>query len=357
VAARVLISGWSGSSNLGDELVLAGLLRLLDGHRVAVVSIDPAATRERFDVPAVAPRDPHGLARAIRGADLMVFGGGGLLQDETSPFNLPYHLARPALALAAGVPVVGIGLGAGPLTRPGSHRSVGLLRRAVDVSVRDRASQQLLGECGIPARLGTDLAFALSRSERTPEDVITVCLRPWAGGGGWLPVGARRRHGLPEETAALLAAQLDELSSSMALPIRFVAFQADRDDDVHAEVAARMRAPVQRTAPGVHEVVDAVAAGRLVVAMRFHAGVAAVLGARPAVLLGYSPKVEALAGELGRGGRLLAWRDDDLSGLAGAGAEVMGHAAEVAATQGRLRARLQVDREVLTAGLEAASTR
>jgi polysaccharide pyruvyl transferase CsaB len=356
VGSRVLITGWSGSTNLGDELVLSGLLRLLEGHRVAVVSVDPEATQRRFDVAAVAPREVGRLRRAIRGADLLAFGGGGLLQDETSPFNLPYHLARPAFSQVSGVPFVGVGLGAGPLTRPGSRQAVGLLlRRAVAVSVRDAASQALLAECGVQARLGTDLALALPRVKAAPENVITVSLRPWGGGGGWLPVGARRRHELPETTVALLAGQLDALATQTGLGVRFVALQADRDDAVHARVADRMRAPTERVAPEVHEVVEAVTAGRIVIAMRFHAGIAAVLGSRPVVLLGYSPKVASLADELGTGGQLLAWRDEALAGLAAAGTEVLDHDAEVAAAHERLSARLTVEREVLAAGLAAAS--
>ena len=352
---RVLVSGWSGSTNLGDELVLAGLLRLLEGHEVCVVSVDPAATRVRFGVPAVAPRQAGRLVRAVREADLLVFGGGGLLQDETSPLNLPYHLARPALALALGTPVVGLGLGAGPLERPGSRRAVGLLRRFAGVSVRDEGSRRLLAACGVPARLGADLALARDSVGTGPEDVITVSLRPWSGGGGWLPVGARWRHHLDGQVVDALAGALDELSGRTGWPVRFVALQADRDDDVHAQVADRMRSPTQRTTPDVHRVVDEVAAGQLVVAMRFHAGIAAVLAGRPTVLLGYSPKVDALAAELGAGAALLPVEAASLRTLAGAASGVVGHGPDVVAARERLRARLEVDRQVLRAGLDAAA--
>ena len=351
---RVLISGWSGSSNLGDELVLAGLLRLLEAHEVLVVSVDPTATHERFGVPAVAPRQGGRLLRAVQEADLLVFGGGGLLQDETSPFNLPYHLSRPALALATGTPVVGVGLGAGPLQRPGSRTLVGLLRRAVAVSVRDVASQQLLDRCGVPARLATDLALHLDPVTPSVEDVITVSLRPWGGGGGRLPVGARRRHELPTGIVQALADGLDDLAEDTGATVRFVALQADRDDAVHAAVAARMRTATERRTPGVHEVVEEVAAGRLVVAMRYHAGIAAVLGGRPAVLLGYSPKVDALAGELGAGGALLPLEPMAVTrDLASAASAVLGQTAAVTSAREALAPRLRVNREVLEAGFHA----
>lgn len=351
---RVLVSGWSGSTNLGDELVLAGLLRLLAGHEVAVVSIDPASTRSRFGVGAVAPRDIGRLARAVREADLLVLGGGGLLQDETSPFNLPYHLARPALGLLAGTPVVGLGLGAGPLRRPGSTALVGLLRRARAVTVRDADSRRLLAEAGVEAQLAADLALHLDAVAVPVQDVITVSLRPWQGGGR-LPVGARRRHELPAPLVEALAAGLDELARTTGATVRFVALQADRDDAVHAAVAARMRTPSERRTPGVDEVVAELAAGRLVVAMRYHAGIAALLGGRPAVLLGYSPKVEALAGELGAGGALLALEPGPLAReLAPTAADVLDRGEEVAAARQRLAPRLAVNRAVLDEALRAA---
>lgn len=347
---RILVSGWSGSTNLGDELVLAGLLRLLDGHDVAVVSIDPEATWARFGLRSVAPRHLDRLARAVREADLVVLGGGGLLQDETSPFNLPYHLARPAMAWAAGTPVVGVGLGAGPLDRPGSRAMVAQLTRAVAVSVRDEPSRQLLAACGVPARTGADLALALDPPAGTPEDVITVGLRPWGGGGGWLPVGARR-HRLDPHLLDAVAAGLDELSRDTGWPVRFIALQADRDDEVHAAVASRMRTPTERRRPGVHDVIDEVAAGRLVVAMRYHAGIAAVLGERPAVLLGYSPKVERLAAEIGPGAALLPVERSALGDLARVAAAVLDHPHDGADVRHRLCGRLAIDRDVVAMGL------
>jgi polysaccharide pyruvyl transferase WcaK-like protein len=58
--------------------------------------------------------------------------------------------------------------------------------------------------------------------------------------------------------------------------------------------------------------------------MRYHGGICATLAGRPAVLVGYSPKVDALAGELGPGGRLLPWSPDGPAGLASAVQAVLG---------------------------------
>jgi polysaccharide pyruvyl transferase CsaB len=353
---RVVVSGWSGSTNLGDELVLAGLLRLLGNAGVtdaAVLSVDPAATRRRFGVRAVELRPVGRTARLIADADLLIVGGGGLLQDETSPFNLPYHLVRPWWAHRQGVPVVGLGLGAGPLTRPGSRRLVGLLRTAVAVSVRDAPSRDLLATCGVRSEIGADLAVGLDIPTGAPEDVITVSLRPWTGGGGWLPVGLRRSQPTPTGHLDAIAAGLDAASERTGLPIRFVALQSDRDDEVHRAVGARLRVPWTAATPDVHDVVAEVGAGRLVVAMRYHAGVAATLAARPVALIGYSPKVAALAQELGPGAASVAWQPEALRGLGDAVTAVAGHEAAVATGRAALRVRRQVDVAVLDRALAA----
>jgi polysaccharide pyruvyl transferase WcaK-like protein len=66
-------------------------------------------------------------------------------------------------------------------------------------------------------------------------------------------------------------------------------------------VAERLSAPATTVRPGVDDVVGEVARGRVVVAMRYHSLVSAVLGGRPALSLGYDPKVDALAGDVGPG--------------------------------------------------------
>ena len=162
---RVLVAGWIGSTNLGDELVFAGMRELLErrGIRPVAVSQDPVATRTDHGVNAVSGIDPYAITRAIGQADAVILGGGGLLQDDSSVLNLPFHLSRVALAGGRGTPFAGVGLGVGGLSTTFGR---GLVRRAmrsaVAISVRDQPSAELLAEVGVPgAVLAADTAFAL----------------------------------------------------------------------------------------------------------------------------------------------------------------------------------------------------
>ncbi len=84
---KIVVSGYYGFGNAGDEAILEAMLRdvraLAPAVRVVVLSGDPADTSARFGVEAVPRMNPGAVMRALRGADLFLSGGGSLLQDAT----------------------------------------------------------------------------------------------------------------------------------------------------------------------------------------------------------------------------------------------------------------------------------
>ena len=320
---RVTISGWTGSSNLGDELVHRALVGILHdlGAQVTTLSVDPAGTRADHGVEAV-PLRPAAVWRQASATDLGILGGGGLVQDESSLLNLPYHLSRPATWSARGVPWVGIGLGAGPLhTRASRALAAAVLRRADAITVRDADSARALRSLGLTPVEGADLTFNLRSRVVDLEDVTTVSLRGWTGRRR-LPAGPERLRATSPGFDRAVAAALDRLAEQTGRTTRFVALDGADDDAVHARVAALMATPSERRVPTVDDVVAEVGRGTVVVAMRYHALVAATLSLRPAVALTYSSKVASLAADLGPAGASLGLDPAGLAGLPAAATRV-----------------------------------
>ena len=147
MSPNVLIAGWAGSGNLGDELICGSLADLLRrrGAEVAMFSEDPAATEELHGVRAFPTRS---LREPRRWADGVVLGPGGLLQDQTSAISCAVHLGRYA-AVGAGRARAGIGLGVGPIDRWPSRWALhtAALERPRWV-VRDRSSASALRALG-----------------------------------------------------------------------------------------------------------------------------------------------------------------------------------------------------------------
>ena len=337
----VLVTAWVGSTNLGDELVFLSLVRKLRARSVDVVaaSLHPDATVRDHAVPAVGHLDAVALTRTLSSVDAVVVGGGGLLQDSTSPFNVPYHLARPVAAALRGCPVAAIGVGAGPI----DSRTAGwLVRRGMrsvhPITVRDDDSRLVLQRLGIAGRTTADLAFGLQPSLEARTDRLVACLRPWSGKRHIRPVGARAAES-PEWLVDAAARALDEASTAIGLPVHFVALQRDRDHPLHEAVAARMRAGVTFATPTVHEVVDEIGRGAVVVSMRYHGVVCAALSGRPTVAVGYSPKVDSLVGDLGTSSCLVAWSPAGVASIGAVVPEVIGRDADAVEARERLRAR------------------
>ena len=86
--SHLVISGYYGFANTGDEAVLAALISGLRQRnpdiRITVLSADPEATSRQYDVNAVLRTDTHAIGLLFRNSDLLISGGGSLIQDATS---------------------------------------------------------------------------------------------------------------------------------------------------------------------------------------------------------------------------------------------------------------------------------
>ena len=126
--SRILLSGYYGFGNAGDEAVLAAILaslrREMPDVESAVLSVDPAATTRLHGVAAFHRARPREVLAALRQCDLFVSGGGSLLQDVTSLSSLLFYLAQIRFARMLGRRVMVYAQGIGPLLRPATRMRV-----------------------------------------------------------------------------------------------------------------------------------------------------------------------------------------------------------------------------------------
>ena len=297
---RIALAGWFGSDNLGDELILSSLGEAVKarGAEVLAVSIRDDSTIQGIDsVPHRSPAQHLSLVRELRSCDAMAVAGG-VIQAETSPWNLPFHLSRLQAAGSAGCQVAAVGMGVGDVSgRLGRNLVRIALRRAHSLVVRDHESAERLRCWGLPgAEVGADPTLALNPPPVEPDDTMCVILRHVNQGS--LRTAASKGRALPdEEWLSGLAQAIDAVADSTGLLPRFVAFQASRDAPLHRAVANRLSVSAELTVPTLCSVLSEVARSRLVITMRYHGAVTALLHSRPAVLLDYSPKMASLASE------------------------------------------------------------
>lgn len=286
--------------------MLAGLLAALRARLpealVAVLSADPQATTRMHGVSAL-PRGPAEIWRALRGARMLVCGGGSLVQDVTSARSALYYLGAMQAASWRRVPVAVIGQGIGPLRRAWIRRLAGrAFSQARVISVRDAESAQTLRELGVRpvVHLGADLALLAPAADpgQVQERIrregldrapirIGVATRAWPG----------MRE--PEELGRGIGRFADMVGARVAI----FPFDRSRDGEISRTVArAAAGRVVEVETPA--ELMGLVAAMDLMVAVRLHGLIFAAAGGVPAVALAYDPKVTAFAAEIGLPGPL-----------------------------------------------------
>ncbi len=321
-AKTVLVIGYYGAGNLGDEAVLTALVGGLRAGvprtHVIVPGEDPQKLASRHGVDSFAPWDMERLADALAAADVVLVGGGGLLHDyvfhdpmlmfSSRHWGLPYYCGIPWLASELGKPVMLYAVGVGPLEFAESRDMVrDLVSAAAAVTVRDRESAEALVELGVHRKgieITADPVWGLS--PLAGPELNRIREREGLESRGWLAVVVRNWPFAGEQGAweRELMEGLGTVARTRNLGLLFVPFQnspyALQDD---ASLARRLAAETNGFEARVlgtngyspEEVAGLLGACDGVVAMRYHALVFAAMTGAPAVALAYDPKVSNLA--------------------------------------------------------------
>ena len=143
--SRIVISGYYGSKNAGDEAMLAAMLEVLGDLEpelhITVISAAPQDTAKRHGVEAISWLDMSAICKALKKADLLISGGGSLLQNVTSRRSLYYYLAIIKLAEMLGTKVMLYAQGIGPIQGHLARKVMGHIANRVDlITVRDKGS-------------------------------------------------------------------------------------------------------------------------------------------------------------------------------------------------------------------------
>jgi polysaccharide pyruvyl transferase CsaB len=307
---RIGVSGSYGGLNLGDEAILEGILgriRATLDAEVTVFSRVPSDTEATHRVErVVGPRSltRREIAPEIRGLDLFILGGGGILYDGEGET----YLREVNLAHELGVPVLLYAVSAGPLATSSTRRAV---REALNVpgtaiTVRDRLGLRLLEDVGVTQEilLTADPALLLE-PEEFPEEALRaegVALdRPLVGFSVREP-GPAAPDLDTDEYYALLANAADFIVERYDAEVVFVPMEKSDVQHSHGVVAHMQnseRAEIIRRRYSPRQILGLMGRFEFAVGMRLHFLIFATLRATPFTALPYASKVAGLMEDLG----------------------------------------------------------
>jgi polysaccharide pyruvyl transferase WcaK-like protein len=297
-----LLAGAFGQRNPGDDALLTAFARTLDGWDLTATAAPTAPDTALAGCEPVAADDPVAVARAVARADAVVFAGGSVFKAlGPSCRRPPLSLLRRALAMAAGARALGrplaiVGVGVGQLpTAPARTLARRIVNRADLLVLRDDESARLLTEAGAPTpfRVGADPTWTLFQDAPEPDDgrrpqSVLVALSHHAGG--------RRLAG------RLAAGLRPVVAAGVPLVLQPYQIGSPGSDDLDLARAVRERlggAPELIVPPAdLYEARDLSREFGVVVALRFHAAIAAAAAGTPFVGYAHEAKLAAVGRRL-----------------------------------------------------------
>lgn len=295
--ASLLLAGYFGCGNLGDDAILLGFLEGLreTSVDVAVLSGFPEETHRLYGVRTVPRKSLGEVAQAIARCDALVFPGGSIFQDATSSRSVIYYANLVKMAKAKRKKVVLLGQGIGPLTSFfGKRAAAGAFNQCDLIVVRDAASAQTLKDLGYrgTARVAADQAFLLPAPPAGGEESFQV--------GGMRSVGLfPRPWGKTSEVVGLFGDLCRLLYQANYIPTLIA---MDREADVplihEIEKTQGGKVPSITKLQTPMQVQQRLARMDAVLAMRLHGGILAATVDVPPFMLSYDPKVAAFARQM-----------------------------------------------------------
>ena len=305
---KILISGYYGFHNIGDEAVLRCVTERL-GNSVqdvdlTILSNDPQDTREKYNVNSIPRMAPLKVLKAIFQTDMLISGGGSLLQDVTSRFSILYYLAIIFLALILKKRVFIYSQGIGPIQSKFSRFLTGKLLQRVDgIAVRDEKSARLLEEIGVPPDCISVTADPVLRLEKADlsqgaEILSSLGIRRKEGRllVGWAVKDAGTKF-LDEIEKCVRFLKQEYNADSVLIP-----FHYEQDAKVIKVLSQRLGSDAYYITDKhlTDEMLSIIGNLDLLVGVRLHSLIYAAVSEVPSIGISYDPKIDAFLESIGR---------------------------------------------------------
>ncbi len=183
MAKKVLISGYIGFSNFGDDVIFAMLTRHLKakGFQVCALSSNPTKTKKQFKVDTANYKNPFEIIRQIAKCNYLISGGGSLLQNSTSNKSLLYYILIILIAKLLFKKVIIFAQGIGPIQGKFWQSLTRITLSLCNlITVRDSQSYKLLAKWKIKSRFVQDPAWDIPVLPRENNGYVGIQLRNYA---------------------------------------------------------------------------------------------------------------------------------------------------------------------------------
>ncbi|MDD5602599.1 MAG: glycosyltransferase [Eubacteriales bacterium] len=206
---RILISGYYGFDNAGDEAILQSLVSELKaacpGLEIMVLSANPSKTSVDFGVHSVSRSNIIKMIQAVKNCDILISGGGSLFQDTTSFFNVWYYGGIIMLAFAMKKLVFAYAQGIGPVSSRLNKKMLRFIfNRVNNISVRDIRSMRQLKAIGVKRNVSCTIDPAFLNKRATKKESFSLLKSEITNLESKIQISPSREKTLPPSVSAAI---------------------------------------------------------------------------------------------------------------------------------------------------------
>ncbi len=305
---KIVISGYYGFNNIGDESILTAVVDSLREKikdiEITVLSQNPENTKEKYQVDSTYRMSIPKVFSAIKKSDVLISGGGSLLQDATSKKSIHYYLGIIWMALLLRKKVFIYSQGIGPIESKFNRRIVAFtLKRVKHIVVRDEQSKELLVEIGIQPKKIFVSADPVIRVKKVPLNFGEAVLKDSninTDGSKKIIGYALRGLNAKDEFIQQVCKSARKLASKHDAQIVFIPFHY-KEDMIAIEKIKKIlgdEAVYIESKYLIHEMLSIIGNMDIIVGVRLHALIHAAIMEVPMIAVSYDPKVNSFMSSL-----------------------------------------------------------
>ena len=299
----VLISGYYGYKNIGDDSLLQAIVKSLRQIRpnidITVLSALPKETSEIYKVKSVHRFNIFKIIKLMKHTKLLISGGGSLMQDVTSTKSLFYYISIIRIAKKCGMKVMVYANGIGPINNL-KNRSLSkkVLNKVNIITLRDPESQAELQRLGVDKpkiRVTTDPAFSIKPSDdKRIKEIFEV--ENLSENEKYFAVSVREWKKSELDFQQKVAELCDYISEKYGIIPLFIPMQRKYDMGETNKIIEKMKSKsmLLKNTYNAVDLMGIISRCEMVVGMRLHFLIYAVSVGVPVIGLSYDTKIESM---------------------------------------------------------------
>ncbi len=294
---NIFIFGYYGFQNTGDEAILQVIVDQIRKNipyaKITVLSYKAKETMEKYNIEAISRNKFGDLIKAIKEADIVISGGGSILQDATSARSLVYYLSIIYIAKKIGKKVMFYGNGFGPITKPFNKKLAKNIINRVDlITVRDQQSKEEMISLGIEKDIivTADVTFAYNMTNQQNVEeilinenidinkkIVGISIRKWKNEGKY----------------KVVIAKAGDYLISRGYEVIFIPMQRPQDYIISEEIASIMKETpkILEKNYSLQELINIMSKLHIIIGMRLHSLIFSTIAGTPVLGIEYDTKI------------------------------------------------------------------